>query len=180
MTIGYGSGGMPAFSYAVPEGRNIGFLKLLVSTRPIHSTAGTWPCLCLLESDGPSALDGGEYWGTLTIPMIQRRVSSVFPPTFAHLAPYFFPAHNAISTFEIYRTRHLFETEQDTISPLPILSIPFLFVSDSFTCFLSSLISFIRISVSIGFSFVNRVLVFTLTLCSLHFTTLMLLSLTHV
>jgi len=76
LTIGYGSGGMPPFSYAIPEGRNIGFLKLLVSTRPIQSTAGTWPCLCRLETDGSHTLDGGEYWGTLTIPMIQRRVST--------------------------------------------------------------------------------------------------------
>jgi DNA-dependent RNA polymerase auxiliary subunit epsilon len=87
LTIGYGSGGMPSFSYAVPARQNIGFLKLLVSTRPIHSTAGKWPCLCRLESDGSFTLDGGEYWGTLMIPMIQRRVSSVLPSTFAHLAP---------------------------------------------------------------------------------------------
>jgi hypothetical protein len=72
LTIGYGSGGMPPFSYTVPERCNIGFLKLLVSTRPIHSTVGTWPCPCRLEDDGPSTLDGGEIWGTLTIPMIQR------------------------------------------------------------------------------------------------------------
>jgi hypothetical protein len=96
LTIGYGSGGMQPFSYTVPDGCNIGYLKLLVSTRPIHSTAGTWPCLYCLESDGPSTLDGGQTWGTLTIPMIQRRspaltfssnvVSSVPPPTFAHLS----------------------------------------------------------------------------------------------
>ena len=73
LTIGYGSGGSPPFSYTVPEKCNIGFLKLLVSTRPIHSTAGTWPCLCRLEANGPSTLDGGEIWETLTITMIQRR-----------------------------------------------------------------------------------------------------------
>ncbi|KIM46826.1 hypothetical protein M413DRAFT_23171 [Hebeloma cylindrosporum] len=73
LTIGYGSGGMPPFLYTVPGRCNVGFLKLLVSTRSIHSTAGTWPCLCRLEADGPSTLDGGETWGTLTIPMIQRR-----------------------------------------------------------------------------------------------------------
>ena len=101
LTIGYGSGGMPPFSYTVPDGRNIGFLKLLVSTRPIHSTAGTWPCLCRLEVDGPLTLDRGESWGTLTIPMIQRRfpvsaptltsnsVSSVSPPTFTYSVPWF-------------------------------------------------------------------------------------------
>jgi len=115
LAIGYGSGGMPPFSYAVPERRNIGFLKLLVSTRPIHSTAGTWPCLCRLESEGPSTLDGGEYWGTLTIPMIQRCVSSVPPPRFAHLAPCFFLVHYAMSAFQIYRTR-LSEAELDTMS----------------------------------------------------------------
>ena len=99
LTIGYGSGGMPPFSYTVPDERNIGFLKLLISTRPIYSTAGKWPCPCRLESDGPSTLDGGETWGTLTIPMILRRspaptfssnlVSSVPVPRFAYLAPCF-------------------------------------------------------------------------------------------
>ena len=109
---------MPPFSYAVPVRRNIGFLKLLVSTRPIYSTAGTWPCLCHLESDGPSTLDGGEYWGTLTIPMIQRRVSGLPPPRFAHLALCFVLVHFALSTFQIYRTRHrdLSEAELDTMS----------------------------------------------------------------
>jgi len=79
LTIGYGSGGMPPFSYTVPGRFNIGFLKLLVATRPIHSTAGTWPCPCRLETDGPHTLDGGESWGTLTIPMLQRRSPA---PTF--------------------------------------------------------------------------------------------------
>ena len=37
LAIGYGSGAMPSFSYIVLEMGNIGFLKLLVSTRPIHS-----------------------------------------------------------------------------------------------------------------------------------------------
>jgi len=149
---------MPPFSYAVPERRNVGFLKLLVSTRPIHSTAGTWPCLCRFESDGPSTLDGGEYWGTLTIPMIQRRVSSVPPPTFPHLAPYFFLGHYAISTFQIYRKRHLFETELDAISPHLILSMPFLLRFRFY--FPSLLISFVQISVSIGFSLINKSPVF--------------------
>jgi len=126
---------MPPFSYTVPGRINIGFLKLLVSTRPIHSTAGTWPCLCRLETDGPHTLDGGESWGTLTIPMIQRRslaptfnnsiVSNVPVPTFIHLVPWFFLVHNAISTFYIHYPRHLFETELDTISLYPILSMPF-------------------------------------------------------
>jgi len=118
---------MPPFSYAVPEERNIGFLKLLVSTRPIHSTAGTWPCLCRLESDGPSTLDGGEYWGTLTVPMIQRRVSSVAPPRFTHLSSCSPLVYHAISTFQIYRPRHLPESELAIISPHLILSTPFLF-----------------------------------------------------
>ena len=135
LTIGYGSGGMPPFSYPVPDVCNIGFLKLLVSTRPIHSTAGTWPCLCRLEVDGPSTLDGGESWGTLTIPMIQRRfpaptfssnvVSSVPLPTFAHLVSFFFLVHCSTSTFQIYRPRHLSETELDAIVPHSILSMPF-------------------------------------------------------
>jgi len=78
---------MPPFSYTVPGRFNIGFLKLSVATRPINSTAGTWPCLCRLETDGPHTLDGGESWGALTIPMIQRRstfinkVVSKCPPT---------------------------------------------------------------------------------------------------
>jgi len=129
LTIGYGSGGMPPFSYAVPEERNIGFLKLLVSTRPIHSTAGTWPCLCRLESDGPSTLDGGEYWGTLTVPMIQRRVSSVPPPIFAYLPPCFPLVHHAISTFQIYRTRHLPEMElgKSTSKSNSFYALPFSF-----------------------------------------------------
>jgi len=133
LTIGYGSGGMPPFSYAVPERQKIGFLKLLVSTRPIHSTAGKWPCLCRLDSDGPSTLDGGEYWGTLTIPMIQRRVSSVPPPTSAHLAPYFFLVHYAIPIFQIYHVRHLYDAELDTrrphLIPAILVSVPFIYLS---------------------------------------------------
>jgi len=39
----------------------------------------------------------------------------------------FFLVRSAISTFQIYRTRHLPETELDTISPHLILPIPFLF-----------------------------------------------------
>jgi len=129
---------MPPFSYPIPERRNIEFLKLVVSTRPIYSNAGTWPCLCRLESDGPSMLDGGEYWGTLTIPMIQRRVSSVPPPIFAHLAPYFFPSplrHLNLSNLpytaplrnlctQHTQWWHLSETEPD---PNLILSMPFHF-----------------------------------------------------
>jgi len=129
LTIGYGSGGMPPFSYLAPEGRNIGFLKLLVSTRPIYSTAGTWPCLCLLDSDGPSTLDRGEYWGTLTIPMIQRRVSGLPPPTFAHLVPYFFLVHSGTPTFQIYCTWHLSEAELDTMSHIYVFICPSIFVS---------------------------------------------------
>jgi hypothetical protein len=90
-----------------------------------HSTAGTWPCLYRLESDGPAMLDGGEYWGTLTIPMIQRRVSSVPPPTFAHLVPCFSLVHYAISIFQIYCIRHLSEVELDTMRPQLIFSMPF-------------------------------------------------------
>ena len=99
LMIGYGSGGMPPFSYPIPDRCNIGFLILIVSTCPIHSTVGTWPCLCRLEANRPSMLDGGQNWGTLTIPMIQRRsqapnfssntISSVPPPTFVHLSPCF-------------------------------------------------------------------------------------------
>jgi len=101
LTIGYGSGGMPPFSYTVQGSFNIGFLKLLVSTRPIHSTAGTWPCPCRLETDGPHTLDGGESWGALTIPMIQRRspaptfinmVVSKCPPTGIHSLSSVFPS----------------------------------------------------------------------------------------
>ena len=119
---------MPPFSYTVPASCNIGFLKLLVSTRPIHSTAGTWPCPCRLEDDGPSTLDGGETWGILTIPMIQRRspaaptfgsnnVSIVPPPTFAHLVQGFFLDYYIISSFQIHCTWHISKTELDTISP---------------------------------------------------------------
>ena len=126
---------MPPFSYAVPERRNIGFLKLLISTRPIHSTAGTWPCLCRLESDGPSTLDGDEFLGTLTIPMIQRRVSDLPPPTFAHLAPCSFLVHSAISTFQIYCTRNLSGVGLDTVSTSNSLyAPPVSFLSHPLTC----------------------------------------------
>ena len=72
LMIGYGSGGMPPFSYTIPDVCNIGFLKLLVSMCPIHSTVGTWPCLYCLKSNGPLTFNRGETWGTLTIPMIQH------------------------------------------------------------------------------------------------------------
>jgi len=171
--IGYGSGGMPPFSYNVPDRRNIGFLKLLVSTRPIHSTSGTWPCLCRLESEGPSTLDGGESCGTLTIPMIQRRssapnfsaniVTSVPPPTFrvAHLVPWFFLVYYAISTLQISRALHPSEMELpvDTISPHPTFSsMPFYFRLHLIYLFSVMLltISFIQLLTSIlslGFRF---------------------------
>ena len=131
---------MPPFFYTVPESCNTGFLKLVVSTRPIHSTAGTWPCPCRLEDEGPSTLDRGETWGTLTIPMIQRRspastfssniVSSAPPLTFAHLVHGFFLDHYVISGFQFYHTWHISEPELDTISPYlsnSLYALPFSF-----------------------------------------------------
>ena len=111
---------MPPFSYPVLDRHNIGFLKLLVSTCPIHSTAGTWPCLRCLEADGPSTLDGSQTWGTLTIPMIQHRslaptfsskiVGSVChcPSTDIRLLIFMlFLVHYAISSFQIPYTAPL-------------------------------------------------------------------------
>jgi hypothetical protein len=163
LTIGYGSGGMPPFSYTLPDGCNIGFLKLLVSTRPIHSTAGTWPCLCRLDSDGPSTLDGVEHWGTLTIPMIQRRSSvpnfssniviSLLPPTFqvAHFVPWVFLVYCAISSIQISRT-HLSGMKLDAISPHPIRSMPFYFRFRFIFLFsvMSLTISFVQLLTSIS------------------------------
>jgi len=73
LTIGYGSGGMPPFSYSLSGAINVSFLKLLVSTRPLNSSTATSPCLC--SSDAQYGGVAKETWGTITIPMIQRSVS---------------------------------------------------------------------------------------------------------
>ena len=159
---------MPPFSYTVPESCNTGFLKLVVSTRPIHSTAGTWLCPCRLEDEGPSTLDRGEIWGTLTIPMIQRRspaptfssniVSSVPPPTFAHLVHGFFPDPYDTSGFQFYHTRHISETELDTISP---------YVPNSFCALPFAFPSHLLIQFHSPVCF-NSLSYFTFTFCSLY------------
>jgi hypothetical protein len=71
LTIGYGSGGMPPFSYSLSGEINVGFLKLYISTRPLNSSSATGPCLCSsgAQYDGHAVK---ETWGTITIPMIQR------------------------------------------------------------------------------------------------------------
>ncbi|KIM41893.1 hypothetical protein M413DRAFT_445103 [Hebeloma cylindrosporum] len=72
LTIGYGSAGIPPFSYPVSGKVNVGFLKLLVSTRPLNSSSGTGPCLC---SSGAQYAGRAlkETWGTATIPIIHEK-----------------------------------------------------------------------------------------------------------
>ena len=72
-------------------------------------------------------------------------------PTFAHLAPCFFLVHYAISTLQIYRTRHLYDAELDTMRPHLILStyaLPLSFPSHSFTCHVEQF-HFIHLLISI-------------------------------
>ena len=61
---------MPPFSYSLSGKINTGFLKLVVSTRPLNYSSAAGLCLC-----DPGAQYTGrvlkQTWGTVTIPMIQ-------------------------------------------------------------------------------------------------------------
>ncbi|PVG00050.1 hypothetical protein CPB86DRAFT_813539 [Serendipita vermifera] len=77
LTIGYGSGGAPPFSYTLRDGENldVGFLKLFLMTEPVELSRV--PQASPFEEARPAVrFQQGKLakaWGTLLIPVIQRR-----------------------------------------------------------------------------------------------------------
>ncbi|KDR74093.1 hypothetical protein GALMADRAFT_71556 [Galerina marginata CBS 339.88] len=76
LTLGYGSGGVGPFSYALRQNQDVdvGFLKLFVSTKPIDLSHVPQPspfeATRALKSFSPKPKDA---WDTVLIPIIQRR-----------------------------------------------------------------------------------------------------------
>ncbi|KAF8970602.1 hypothetical protein BDZ97DRAFT_1790076 [Flammula alnicola] len=71
LTIGYGSGGVPPFAYSLQDGRDItiGFLKLLVFTKPVDPS--TIPASYLSTANLRETAT--DTWGATVIPIVQRR-----------------------------------------------------------------------------------------------------------
>ncbi|KAF8875731.1 caspase domain-containing protein [Gymnopilus junonius] len=81
LTIGYGSGGVAPFSYFLRDNQvvDVGFLKLFISTKPLDLSIITQlsPFGDLARDISEDSKNAGETWGTITLPVVQRR----YPPT---------------------------------------------------------------------------------------------------
>ncbi|KAF8148655.1 hypothetical protein B0H34DRAFT_736447 [Crassisporium funariophilum] len=80
LTVGYGLGGSPPFSYYLREGQDIdvGFLKVYASTKPVDlfMVPQQSPFETMHSRSGrPSKKEPIDVWGTLLIPVVQRRRS---------------------------------------------------------------------------------------------------------
>ncbi|PBL03181.1 hypothetical protein ARMGADRAFT_1003970 [Armillaria gallica] len=87
LTLGFGNGGMSPFTFTIPDGQEVDvcFFKFFVTTQPVdlRSIARSSPFSALTMRRGgnhlqfPPVLD--RSWASMTIPVIQRRVSPTNP-----------------------------------------------------------------------------------------------------
>ncbi|KAF8961631.1 caspase domain-containing protein [Flammula alnicola] len=80
LTIGYGTGGVPPFAYFLRDEQNIdvGFLKLFITTKPVDlSSIPQQTPFEDARSSGSLSKTEIDTWGTVLIPVVQRR----YPPS---------------------------------------------------------------------------------------------------
>ncbi|KAF9240014.1 caspase domain-containing protein [Melanogaster broomeanus] len=76
LTIGYGSSGSVPYSFFLPEGQDIdvGFLKIFLTTRPIDMSKIPQKSPFQVDrGSAPVVMERGDSWGTILIPVVQRR-----------------------------------------------------------------------------------------------------------
>jgi len=78
LTVGYGPGGWAPFVYRLKNGRDldVGFLKIYLSTQPVDLSGiqqGSAFSETRYGSPWRSLNQPQELWGTIVIPIIQRR-----------------------------------------------------------------------------------------------------------